>query len=141
MHLMGYWHALRGTRDFVTLEELEPASLGSLWAHCFVLNAAKQPSQMIFQHLGERIAAASKVPTDLWNASEIPQNTILAKILEISSEVLQEQQPLVSSGEFVDYRDRRCLYRGIVLPLGSSREAVEYLLGGGRCKIVDPAEP
>jgi hypothetical protein len=137
MHLMAYWQALRGAAQHVTPDQFDPTPLGELWAHCFVVDANPGPTRMTFRHLGGKIAANSKASTDLATASEVPPKTLLALSLRGVPDVLQEKQPIVSSGEFTDFRDRHCLYRGILLPLGTSQDALRFVAGGARCKVTE----
>ncbi|MDH3473104.1 MAG: PAS domain-containing protein [Rhodospirillales bacterium] len=136
MHLMGYWQALRGTAQQVTPDQFDPTPLGELWAHCFVVDADPSPARMTFRHLGSKIAANSGAAADLATASEVPPKTLLALSLRGVPDVLQEKQPIVSSGEFTDFCDRYCLYRSILLPLGTTQDAVRFVAGGARCKVV-----
>ena len=136
MHLMAYWQELRGERDYVSPQDFDPAPLGDIWSDCFMVNAVERRSEMIFQHLGQKIALVSKVPADLWNASEVPEKTLLSTVLDTVPEVLVGRQPIVSGGEFEDFLGRRCLYRGILLPLGDDRQSLQCLVGGARCKAV-----
>ena len=137
MHLMAYWQELRGKRDLVSPVDFDPSRLGDMWSDCFMVNAAERRNEMIFQHLGRKIALVSKVPADLWNASGVPDKTLLTAVLDTVPEVLAGRQPIVSGGEFEDFMGRRCLFRGIVLPLGEDRQSVQCLVGGARCKAVE----
>ncbi len=137
MHLMAYWQELRGSRDYVSPKEFDPAPLGDIWSDCFMVNAVERRNEMIFQHLGRQIALASKVPPDLWSASEVPEKTLLTTVLDSVPEVLTGQQPIVSGGEFKDFLGRRCLFRGILLPLGEDRQSLQCLVGGARCRAIE----
>ena len=136
MHLMAYWQELRGKRDHVLPQDFDPAALGDIWSDCFMINAVERRNEMIFQHLGRKIALVSKVPADLWSASEVPEKTLLTTVLDSVPEVLTGHQPIVSGGEFEDFLGRRCLFRGILLPLGEDRQSLQCLVGGGRCKAL-----
>lgn len=137
MHLMGYWQSLRGGRQYVTPEQFDPKPLGSLWAHCFVVDAHRDQAKMIFRHLGEEIAAASEAPTDLETASQVLQGTLLSVTLKSAEDVLLDRQPVVASGEFFDLHNRRHVYRSILLPLGESWDSIKFIAGGARCKLVE----
>jgi hypothetical protein len=130
---MGYWQALRGSGEHVPVEKFDPAAISDLWSHCFALVPATEAREASFRHIGDKIAMESGVDTKDVKVADIPDNTPLGVTLELASEVIKINFPVVDSGEFQDAQGERRLYRSILVPFSNDQGVISLLVGAARC--------
>ncbi len=136
MRLMSHWLDLRGKGSGARAERFDPKALAEFWPHCFTIVHAERPDQARLDHLGEAIAMESGLAPRVMAVSKVPSDTLLGHVLRLMDEVTKVKYPIVDSGEFTDFQGRRCLYRGILLPLCDDRGEISLVVGGARGRIL-----
>ena len=134
LRLMAYWDDLRDTRDFPSFAEIDPATIGDDWTHCFTLAVAQPVSGSAFHHLGE-IYRPGLPDAGVATLADCPQDTLLHAATHYIDRVLQKKVP-VSMGGQTHLGADAVLYRSILLPLSNDGYTIDYLLGGANFRVV-----
>ena len=129
MRLLNYWEAVRGDREFPTLEEIDPAAIADLWPHCFVLSLTDEAGEPVFSEIGENLVAdCGDLPFPL-PISYVPEQTVLAQAAWNYLKVLETRAPVLGSGRFEHQDGRQLWSRCVVLPLSGDGATIEAVLG------------
>ena len=139
MRLMAFWWDRRADRRFPTLEDFDPEELNDVWTHCFTIRPADSRGECAFQYIGDTIGKASGIEKQGITVAEVGENTLLGHATHNVEEVLEQQVPVIRSGEFVNEDGQTIMFRSILLPLSQDQSNVDHLVGGARCKVKWPS--
>lgn len=136
LRVLSYWRGLCDSDALPSFVSVDPAEMGDMWAHCFVLDVAGHEDDPVFRRIGESLAALS--PVDLVNrrVSEATENELLRASVSYVREVIAKAVPISRGGEFYKYDGTKVFYRSIVLPMSDDGETVSGLLCAANCREV-----
>ena len=138
LRLMAYWDDLRNDRDFPSYAELDPATIGDDWSHCFTLRVTQPLTASPFYHLGE-IYSSGLPSGSVATLGDCPQGTLLDASLHYLDRVLQKRVP-ISLGGHAHLGEDSILYRSILLPLSNDGHTIDSILGGANFRVVTTDE-
>ena len=139
MRLMAFWWDKRADRRFPSAKDFDPQELSDVWTHCFTLQPQEPCEKSAFHHVGETIAAMSGIDGAEITVDAISENSLLDHATRNVGEVLTQQVPVISSGEFVNEEGETVMYRSILLPLSQDQDTIDCVVGGARCKVKRPS--
>ena len=139
MRLMAFWWDKRADRRFPSAKDFDPQELSDVWTHCFTLQPQEPCEKSAFHHVGETIAAMSGIDGAEITVDAISENSLLDHATRNVGEVLTQQVPVISSGEFVNEKGETVMYRSILLPLSQDQDTIDCVVGGARCKVKRPS--
>ncbi len=134
LRLLTHWREIAGEREYPSFSELNLDAIPDIWNYSFVLDIAGCSEDPIFRLAGPGFAAYSPVELRDLPISQAPQDSLVAKSVELAQEVITKQVPISRGGEFVKPDGVKVLYRGIILPMSDDGITVSGLLGAANCR-------
>jgi hypothetical protein len=138
MRLMAFWWDRRADRRFPSIEDFDPDELSDVWSHCFALDPREPCEQSPFRYVGDSIAVHSGISDGEITLDEVSRNSLLDHATRNVKDVISQRVPVIHSGQFVNEDGETVMFRSILLPLSKDQRSIDCVVGGARCKIVDP---
>ncbi len=135
--LRAYWDSLCAGRPFPEERDVDSDVISDIWDHCFLVkNVAAQTEREGFRYdyLGKELIEAF--------GGDVTNQEISAKLIDAESpplvksfmQVVSTGKPTMEDAEFTNSQGLLIKYRSCLLPLGSAKEGVVYILGGMKWK-------
>ncbi len=135
MRLMAFWWDRRGDRRFPSLKDFDPEALADIWPHCFSLVAHDPPQKSVFRFIGDAIAESLSGAEGKITIDSLTKDSLLDHATRNIDRVLEQRVPVVTSGEYFDPGGNAIVFRGILLPVSSDQQTIDFIVGTARCKI------
>ncbi len=55
LRLLGYWQELRGTRNYPSLKDIDPATIAADWPDCVLIERREPVKLSTYRHVGHRL--------------------------------------------------------------------------------------
>jgi hypothetical protein len=136
LRLLSYWRELAVDGQLPSFADVDPVQIPDMWANCFVLDVAGQPSDPVFRTIGRELA--ERIGMDIVDnrVSDTPEGSLVHVAVSYLQEVLDKKVPISRGGEFNRPDGMRVLYRSILLPMSDDGENISGLLGAANCRDV-----
>jgi hypothetical protein len=123
-----YWASLLGNRVYPSVEDLDlgAADFGS---HSVLLDFTAGIENPAVAFLGERLRDESGVDEDVHYISQIPGRSLLSRLTDHYLQIIANRAPIGFEAEFVNERGATVMYRGILLPLSSDDDTIDFIMG------------
>ena len=95
-------------------------------------------SASVFSYLGPAVTAASGLKEPPASLADLPPGSLIEYMTRDLAKVLAAGVPIVSSGELAGPDGGTLVFRSILLPTSRDQEAIDQVIGGGRCKTLPP---
>ncbi len=135
MRLMAHWQSHRDGRRFASWRDIDRTEIEDIWPDCFVIAVADQTSPT-FQYVGETIAKSAGVDGGTPPVSAVPSETLLGAALRQLDTLFSDGTVVTNGGVFQDADQTEFLFRSILLPLSDDQQAINFVIGGARCKTL-----
>ncbi len=124
-----HWASLLDSRNFPSIEDLEPENLPDFGPYGVLLDFTSGIEDPAILHLGKELADECGTDAEIEQLSDIPSRSLLSRITDHYMQILANQAPIGFEAEFVNQRDATILYRGILLPYSSDGETIDFIFG------------
>ncbi|MCZ8368828.1 MAG: hypothetical protein O9293_02475 [Porphyrobacter sp.] len=124
-----HWASLLGDRMFPDIEDLDPATLPDFGPHSVLLDFSYGIENPTVRFLGEKLAQECSAQGVITRLSDVPPRSLLSRITDHYMQILANQAPIGFEAEFVNHAGVAILYRGILLPLSSDDETIDFIYG------------
>lgn len=124
-----HWASLLGDRMFPDIEDLDPANLPDFGPHSVLLDFSYGIDNPGVRYLGAKLAQECSAHGVITRLSDVPPRSLLSRITDHYMQILANQAPIGFEAEFVNHAGVPILYRGILLPLSSNDETIDFIYG------------
>ena len=124
-----HWASLLGDRMFPHIEDLDPANLPDFGPHSVLLDFSYGIDNPGVRFLGEKLAQECSAHGVITRLSDVPPRSLLSRITDHYMQILANQAPIGFEAEFVNHAGVAILYRGILLPLSSDDQTIDFIYG------------
>lgn len=124
-----HWASLLGDRMFPDIEDLDPANLPDFGPHSVLLDFSYGIDNPGVHYLGAKLAQECSAHGMITRLSDVPPRSLLSRITDHYMQILANQAPIGFEAEFVNHAGVPILYRGILLPLSSNDETIDFIYG------------
>ena len=135
MRLMAFWWGRKSNRRFPTLEDFDPDALADIWPHFFTLVSRDPPQKSVFRFVGDALAETLSGAEGKITIDSLTKDSLLEHATRDIDDVLEKRVPIVTSGEYFDPGGNAIVFRGILLPVSSDQQTIDFIVGTARCKI------
>ena len=142
MHVRAYnyWVSLLGGRTYPSIEDLEPESLDDFGPHSVLLDFTCGADNPAIAFLGKSLREQCGLARDIENLNQVPARSLLSRLTDHYMQIIANCAPIGFEAEFVSQKSLNTLYRGILMPLSSDGETIDFIYGVINWKeIADPA--
>ncbi|HEX5259306.1 MAG TPA: hypothetical protein VFW35_11085, partial [Sphingomicrobium sp.] len=131
MHVRAYnhWVSLLDGRDFPSIEDLEPGDVTDFADHSVLLDFTCGRDNPAVPYIGAAIREECGLSEDTRTISDVPSRSLLSRLTDHYMQIIANRAPIGFEAEFVSQRGHNTLYRGILMPLSSDGETIDFIYG------------
>jgi hypothetical protein len=131
MHVRAYnyWVSLLDGRDYPSIEDLEPAGFGDFAANSVLLDFTAGCEGPATRYVGAAIRAECGLEDDVRTLADIPSRSLLSRLTDRYMQIIANRAPVGFEAEFVNQRGQPICYRGILMPLSSDGDTIDFIYG------------
>jgi hypothetical protein len=131
MHVRAYnyWVSLLNGRSFPAIEDVDPHNIEDFGPHSVLLDFTGGGSDPKIAFLGRALRAECGLDADMKRASAVPSRSLLSRLTDHYLQIIANSAPIGFEAEFVNQRGLNTLYRGILMPLSSDGQAIDFIYG------------
>ena len=145
MHVRAYnyWVSLLNGRDYPSIEDLEPGSIGDFAPNSVLLDFTAGHNDPATPYVGTAIRAECGLPDDIKQIAQVPSRSLLSRLTDHYMQIIANRAPIGFEAEFVNQRGHSICYRGILMPFSSDGDTIDFIYGvinwkdGGAAPVVD----
>jgi hypothetical protein len=131
MHVRAYnyWVSLLDGRPYPSIRDVDPQTLGDFGPHSVLLDFSRDPEDPEIAFLGRALRVECALDHSIGRISEVPGRSLLSRLTDHYLQIIANRAPIGFEAEFVGIRGHNTLYRGILMPLSSDGEAIDFIYG------------
>ena len=131
MHVRAYnyWVSLLDGRDYPSIEDLEPGSIGDFAPNSVLLDFTAGHDDPATPYVGTAIRAACGLPDDIKQIAQVPSRSLLSRLTDHYMQIIANRAPIGFEAEFVNQRGHSICYRGILMPFSSDGDTIDFIYG------------
>ncbi|HEX8641232.1 MAG TPA: hypothetical protein VF704_08745 [Allosphingosinicella sp.] len=131
MHVRAYnyWVSLLGGRAYPAIADVDPHTIEDFGPHSVLLDFSKDPLDPEISFLGRALRVECGLDQTIRRISQVPARSLLSRLTDHYMQIIANRAPIGFEAEFVGQRGHNTLYRGILMPLSSNGEAIDFIYG------------
>ncbi|MFL6723015.1 MAG: hypothetical protein ACJ8E7_02600 [Sphingomicrobium sp.] len=131
MHVRAYnyWCSLLESRDFPSIEDLEPGSIEDFAPHSVLLDFTEGRDNPATPYIGVTIREECGIGDDIKAIADVPARSLLSRLTDHYMQIIANRAPVGFEAEFVNQRGRSICYRGILMPFSSDGDTIDFIYG------------
>lgn len=131
MHVRAYnyWVSLLNGRAFPSVADLEPDHLQDFGPHSILLDFASDRETPTIAFVGQALRDEGGVELRMKTLADVPSRSLLSRLTDHYYQILANRAPIGFEAEFINQRNNNTMYRGILMPLSTNGEAIDFVYG------------
>ena len=131
MHVRAYnyWVSLLNGRPYPSIGDVDPHTLDDFGGNSVLLDFSQDPQDPQIAFLGRSLRVECGVDQDIRNISEVPTRSLLSRLTDHYMQIIANRAPIGFEAEFVGRRGQNTMYRGILMPLSSNGDSIDFIYG------------
>ncbi len=131
MHVRAYnyWVSLLHGRPYPSIEDLKPEKIGDFGPHSVLLDFTLDRDDPTIAYLGPALRAECDLPAGTHRISGVPSRSLLSRLTDHYMQIIANRAPIGFEAEFLSDRGVNTLYRGILMPLSTDGEDIDFIYG------------
>ena len=131
MHVRAYnyWVSLLDGRHFPMIEDLDPAGIEDFGPHSVLLDFSADSENPAVSFLGRALREECGIGSPIARISDVPARSLLSRLTDHYLQIIANNAPIGFEAEYVNRRGDNTLYRGILMPLSSDGETIDFIYG------------
>ena len=131
MHVRAYnhWVSLLDGRPYPLIDDLDPANIEDFGPNSVLLDFSAGADDPEVCFLGRALRAECGLDSNIRRISEVPARSLLSRLTDHYLQIIANSAPIGFEAEYVNRRGDNTLYRGILMPLSSDGEAIDFIYG------------
>src|SRR3954471_8144274 len=131
MHVRAYnyWVSLLAGRPYPSIRDVDPHNIEDFGPHSVLLDFSGDPGDPEIAFLGRALRVECGLDANIRHISEVPSRSLLSRLTDHYLQIIANRAPIGFEAEFVSQRGHNTLYRGILMPLSSDGEAIDFIYG------------
>jgi hypothetical protein len=142
MHVRAYnyWVSLLAGRPYPSINDVDPTNIEDFGPHSVLLDFSRDPEDPEIAFLGRALRAECGLDAAITRITEVPSRSLLSRLTDHYLQIIANRAPIGFEAEFVSQRGHNTLYRGILMPLASDGETIDFIYGVINWKEMADAE-
>ena len=142
MHVRAYnyWVSLLAGRPYPSIRDVDPHNIEDFGPHSVLLDFSRDAEDPEIAFLGRALRAECGLDAAIARIAEVPSRSLLSRLTDHYLQIIANRAPIGFEAEFVSQRGHNTLYRGILMPLSSDGEAIDFIYGVINWKEMADAE-
>jgi hypothetical protein len=131
MHVRAYnhWASLLDGRAYPSVEDLQPEDGQDFAPHSVLLDFTAGSSSPSIAWLGQKLRAECDLPGEVDTIADVPPRSLLSRLTDHYLQIIANRAPVGFEAEFVNSRGHNTMYRGILMPLSSDDDTIDFIYG------------
>jgi hypothetical protein len=131
MHVRAYnyWVSLLNGRPYPSINDVDPHTIEDFGAHSVLLDFSIDPQDPEIAFLGRQLRTECDLGPSVRNISQVPARSLLSRLTDHYMQIIANRAPIGFEAEFLGQRGHNTLYRGILMPLSSDGESIDFIYG------------
>ncbi len=131
MHVRAYnhWASLLDGRAYPSVEDVHPETNDDFGPHAVLLDFTGGSESPSIAWLGQKLRAECDLPGDVDDIAAVPPRSLLSRLTDHYLQIIANRAPIGFEAEFVNNRGFNTLYRGILMPLSSDDDTIDFIYG------------
>ncbi len=131
MHVRAYnyWSSLLDGRDYPSIEDFEPGDLKDFAPHSVLLDFTAGRDNPATSYIGDAIRGECGIGEDAQSIDDVPSRSLLSRLTDHYMQIIANRAPVGFEAEFVNQRGDNICYRGILMPLSSDGDTIDFIYG------------
>jgi len=131
MHVRAYnyWVSLLDGRPYPSIQDVDPHTIGDFGPHSVLLDFSRNPEDPEIAFLGRALRVECALDHTITRISDVPGRSLLSRLTDHYLQIIANRAPIGFEAEFLNLRGHNTLYRGILMPLSSDGESIDFIYG------------
>jgi hypothetical protein len=131
MHVRAYnhWASLLDGRTYPSVEDVHPEGNDDFGPHSVLLDFTGGVQSPSIAWLGQKLRAECDLPGEVDDIAAVPARSLLSRLTDHYLQIIANRAPIGFEAEFVNARGHNTLYRGILMPLSSDDDTIDFIYG------------
>jgi len=131
MHVRAYnyWVSLLGGRPYPSIADLKPERIGDFGPHSVLLDFTTDPADPEIAFLGSALKLECDLAPGTRRISQVPSRSLLSRLTDHYMQIIANCAPIGFEAEFQSNKGVNTLYRGILMPLSTDGEGIDFIYG------------
>jgi hypothetical protein len=131
MHVRAYnyWVSLLAGRAYPAIHDVDPHNIEDFGPHSVLLDFSRDAEDPEIAFLGRALRAECGLDATIRQISGVPSRSLLSRLTDHYLQIIANRAPIGFEAEFVSQRGHNTLYRGILMPLSSDGESIDFIYG------------
>ncbi|MDB5713338.1 MAG: hypothetical protein JWO15_735 [Sphingomonadales bacterium] len=131
MHVRAYnhWASLLDGRAYPSVEDLHPEDGQDFAPHSVLLDFTAGSTSPSISWLGQKLRTECDVPGEVDSIADVPPRSLLSRLTDHYLQIIANRAPVGFEAEFVNSRGQNVMYRGILMPLSSDDDTIDFIYG------------
>ena len=131
MHVRAYnyWVSLLGGRPFPSIADLKPERIGDFGPHSVLLDFTTDPDDPEIAYLGPALRGECDLAPGAQRISDVPSRSLLSRLTDHYLQIIANRAPIGFEAEFRSHKGANTLYRGILMPLSTKGDEIDFIYG------------
>jgi hypothetical protein len=131
MHVRAYnhWASLLDGRAYPSIEDLHPEDGQDFAPHSVLLDFTAGSSSPSIAWLGQKLRGECDLPGEADAITDVPPRSLLSRLTDHYLQIIANRAPVGFEAEFVNSRGYNTMYRGILMPLSSDDDTIDFIYG------------
>ena len=141
MHVRAYnyWVSLLRGRPYPSIEDVNPSTLADFGPHSVLLDFTKSEEDPTISYVGDAIRSECRIEGELGRVSDVPSRSLLSRLTDHYLQIIANCAPIGFEAEFVGNEGQNTMYRGILMPLSSDGQRIDFIYGVINWKVAADA--
>jgi hypothetical protein len=131
MHVRAYnyWVSLLDGRPYPSIQDVDPTNIEDFGPNSVLLDFSANSSDPTIAFLGAALRTECELDQSVRKISAVPSRSLLSRLTDHYLQIIANCAPIGFEAEFVGQRGFNTLYRGILMPLSSNGESIDFIYG------------
>jgi hypothetical protein len=131
MHVRAYnyWVSLLNGRPYPSINDVDPHTIEDFGAHSVLLDFSVDPQDPEIAFLGRTLREECELDPSIRQISQVPTRSLLSRLTDHYMQIIANRAPIGFEAEFLSHRGHNTMYRGILMPLSSDGESIDFIYG------------
>ncbi|MEA3030129.1 MAG: hypothetical protein QOG13_1454 [Sphingomonadales bacterium] len=131
MHVRAYnyWVSLLAGRAYPAIQDVDPTNIEDFGPHSVLLDFSGDQEDPEIAFLGRALRIECGLDATIRRISAVPSRSLLSRLTDHYLQIIANRAPIGFEAEFVSQRGHNTLYRGILMPLSSDGETIDFIYG------------
>ncbi len=131
MHVRAYnyWVSLLKGRTYPSISDVNPHGIEDFGPHSVLLDFTKGIDNPALLFIGQALRVECGIQRDIRNVASVPSRSLISRLTDHYLQIIANRAPIGFEAEFVNQQGHNTMYRGILMPLSSDGDTIDFIYG------------